>query len=221
MQSTSVTGIVNENTECATPRRSRRMLSHRRAPLARAFRMRLAQHGQLALVGFAFDEPAHFGNLAFLQFRGRAVEDDFSLEQHHHVIADFQRLSHVMRHHHARHLQLALQNEDEFIDDIGPDRVQPGGRLVVEDYLGSMAMARARATRLRCPPDSSAGIFFRVSGRPTISVSGRPARSICSWVCWFPRPRESDIGLDRHGIEQCPALEQKAKSAAVGTSAAG
>ncbi len=54
---------------------------------------------------------------------------------------------------------------------------------------GSRASARASATRLRMPPDSSAGAFVAVSGGNPTSASLKPTsggikaagRSVCSW----------------------------------------
>ena len=78
---------------------------------------------------------------------------------------------------------------------------------------GSSAMARARATRLRCPPESSAGIFLPASGRPT-------RRSFCSTIspissaglCVCSTRGKAMFSPTVERVEQRAHLEEKAES---------
>ena len=71
---------------------------------------------------------------------GRAVVDDLRLVglqprkriEHHHAVGHLLRRAHVVRHHDAGDRMLLPRAEDQFVDHVAHDRVEPGGRLVVE-----------------------------------------------------------------------------------------
>ena len=58
---------------------------------------------------------------------------------------------------------------DQLVDAVGNDRVKAGGRFVIKQDFRLINNARASPTRLRMPPESSAGFFFSVPSNSTIS----------------------------------------------------
>ena len=55
--------------------------------------------------------------------------------EHHHAVGHLLRRAHVVRHDDARHRMVLPRAEDQLVDHVAHDRVQPGGRLVVEHDL--------------------------------------------------------------------------------------
>ena len=86
------------------------------------------------------DTPAVGGLLDAI---GRAVVEDLRLVgpqprqgiKHHHAVGHLLRRAHVVGHHHAGDRVLAARAEDQLVDHVAHDRVQPGRGLVVEDDL--------------------------------------------------------------------------------------
>ena len=106
--------------------------------------------------------------------------------------------------------------DDQVVDDVGHDRVEPGRRLVEEDDLGLGAMARARPTRFCMPPDSSAGRQRRRPRRPGRPRRASPARSPWPAARSMPRPwirPKATFSQTRQRVEQRRALEQHAELA--------
>src|SRR5579885_1595311 len=90
-----------------------------------------------AVARLALDELAHARVGAARQLVGRAVEDHLRLArlearqrvEHHHAVGH-------LRHHHAGHRVTPPRLQDQLVDDVSHDRVEAGGRLVVEHDLG-------------------------------------------------------------------------------------
>ena len=82
-------------------------------------------------------------------------------------------------------------------------------------YLGSMAMARASATRFCWPPDSSAGFLAPASGEldEGQALVGAGAHLVAGQVGKGAEGK-LDVLAGRHRVEQGAALEQHAELAA-------
>ena len=65
----------------------------------------------------------------------RAGEDEPALVQEHHPLGDPNDQRDVVRHHHRGHPEMAIEVEDQLGDGLAGDRVEAGGRLVVEHDL--------------------------------------------------------------------------------------
>src|SRR5437867_11547970 len=61
---------------------------------------------------------------------------DLRLPQERHAVRHPERAPYVVRHHHARHPQLVPQPLDQPVDHVGVHRIEPRGRLVVQEILG-------------------------------------------------------------------------------------
>src|SRR5438874_6051656 len=70
------------------------------------------------------------------QLLRRAYLDDASVVQHRHHVADVERAADVVADHHARHSELLAGPDDHVVNALRRERVEAGGRLVVEDDLG-------------------------------------------------------------------------------------
>ena len=112
-----------------------------------------------------------------------------SLVQHRDAMANAKGRGHVVADHHRGHPQPLRDVEDHLVDVLGGDRDR--GRWSARRRTGSRARARcarARPTRLRMPPESSAGYFFSMLKSPSeLQLLAhqlahlRPAS--CRWRC--------------------------------------
>ena len=67
------------------------------------------------------------------QFFRRSLKVNLSFVQIGNAISDVKRVFHVMGHDDAGHAETLLQSADQTIDGIGNDRIESGGRLVIEN----------------------------------------------------------------------------------------
>src|SRR5213593_958260 len=84
----------------------------------------------------ALEELQHRGILGREDLVRRAHRADLRLPQERHPVRHPERAPHVVRHHHARHPQLVAQPLDQPVDHVGVHRVEPRGRLVIQQILG-------------------------------------------------------------------------------------
>src|SRR3954468_2008715 len=69
------------------------------------------------------------------QLLRRTDLDDAAVVQHRYHVADVERAADVVADHHARDAELLARSDDHLVDALGGERVEAGGRLVVEDDL--------------------------------------------------------------------------------------
>src|SRR6059058_2418087 len=84
----------------------------------------------------ALQELQHRGILGREDLVRRSDGADLRLPQERHPVRHPERAPHVVRHHHARHPQLVPQPLDQPVDHVSVHRIEPRGRLVVQEILG-------------------------------------------------------------------------------------
>src|SRR5881296_2279413 len=84
----------------------------------------------------ALEELQHRRVLGREDLVRRSDGADLRLPQERHPVRHPERAPHVVRHHHARHPQLVPQPLDQPVDHVGIHRIEPRGRLVVQEILG-------------------------------------------------------------------------------------
>ena len=68
--------------------------------------------------------------------------------EHDHAVGHLVDRLHLVRHHDAGHRPLLPRLQDQLVDHIGHDRIEPGGRLVVEHHLGVEGQGAGQADAL-------------------------------------------------------------------------
>ena len=103
---------------------------------------------------------------------------------------------------------------DHVVDVLGRDRIEAGGRLVVEQNLAASRPARAPGPRAcACRPTARPGYFFSTFAQ----AERRRSRSrTISWISAFGQlrvleQRKGDVLLDGERVEQRRVLEQHAE----------
>src|SRR6516225_5892630 len=117
--------------------------------------------------------------------RGRVL-DNAALVHEHHALGHLARKPHLVRDHHHGHPVARERDHDieHLVDHLG---VQRRGRSSNSMAIGSMASARAIATRCCWPPESWPENLAACSRRPTRSSSFMPRCSLSA------RPRPSTL----------------------------
>ena len=93
---------------------------------------------------FAFDKLAHAYVGTALQFLGSAIKQDLAFTrfepaervEHHDPVGNLLDGPHIMGHNDARHRASPARLEDQLIDHITHDRIEPRGRFVVKHDFG-------------------------------------------------------------------------------------
>ena len=96
--------------------------------------------------------------------------------EHGHPVGDLEDLRDLVADHDRREAEPAVQVQDQVVDGVDEDRVEPGGGLVEEHDLGLGHQRPAMATRLRMPPEISAGILVAHAGQPHLAQAPPRAR---------------------------------------------
>ena len=159
-------------------------------PMSSSIREVLAPTGQLAepFAGLAADELADARVGAVFEPVGGAVEEDLRLAglepgervEHDHAVGHLDDRLHVVRHDDAGRLLGALGLEDQLVDDVAHDRVEPGGRLVVEHDLGVERQGPGQADALAQAAGELGGLLVLEAvgaGRPPGAARRRPGRA--------------------------------------------
>src|SRR5437899_799438 len=113
----------------------------------------------------ALQELLHRGIPGREDLIGRADGADLRLPQQRHPVRHPERAPHVVRHHHARHPQLLLQAFHQAVNHVRVHRVEPGGRLVVQQILGLSRDGARDPHALFHPPRQLRRILVRHVGR--------------------------------------------------------
>ena len=105
--------------------------------------------------------------------------------------------------------------QDQLVDHVAHDRVQPGRRLVVEHQSRASAPApgpgpRASACRRTARPASWPG--RSPAGRPRPAARGRSRWISSSALAGVLPQRKGDVLADRHAVEQRRLLKQEAEA---------
>src|SRR5260221_5577829 len=86
--------------------------------------------------GAAVDELVDIGVAGIVDLALGTVPDDLAAIDHGDAVGDLARRGHVVGDRHRGGAELLDAFDDQLVDDIGHDRVEPGGRLVEKDDLG-------------------------------------------------------------------------------------
>ena len=93
----------------------------------------LSRHAGDRTVGTAVDELVDIFVAGLVEVADRTVPDDPALPQHRDVVGDLAGAGHVMRDRQRSRAEALDRLDDQFVDDVGHDRVEAGRRLVEED----------------------------------------------------------------------------------------
>ena len=168
-------------------------------------------------LGAAVDELVDIGVAGMVDLGGRAVPDDAALVQHRDAVGDLARADHVVGDRDRGGAELAHAFDDQLVDHVGHDRVEPGGRLVEEDDLGLGGDGAGERHALL----HAARQLGRAAAR-RLRARARPRRASASAISLRRVPRhaapldqaEGDVLPDAQRVEQGAALEQHAEFAA-------
>ena len=107
--------------------------------------------------------------------------------------------------------------DDQLVDDVAHDRVEAGGRLVVEQHFGVHGQRPGQADAL---PHAAGKLGRRLAehavGQPDLrQAARRRSASIFSAACWLIlSQRKRDVLGDGHAVEQRGVLKHEAEAAA-------
>src|SRR2546429_4839644 len=142
---------------------------------------------------------------------------DLRLPQERHPVRHPERAPHVVRHHHARHPQLVPQPLDQPVDHVRVHRIEPRGRLVVQEILG-LPGDRPRDPHALLPP---ARQLRRQLGRHVRSQVYEPQAflypvlaKLLVVIARLVGDAEPDVLRHAHRVEQRAVLEHVADLAA-------
>ncbi|CAN93297.1 hypothetical protein predicted by Glimmer/Critica [Sorangium cellulosum So ce56] len=97
------------------------------------------------------DELARLLVVAVRQLVRRPRRDDAPLDHEERLVRDAERARHVVRDHHARHLEARPRLLDQIVDHPARQRIEPAGRLVVDEDLGLQHQRARQAHALALP----------------------------------------------------------------------
>src|SRR4029077_1906578 len=87
------------------------------------------------LLDLAVDEATHGRIAGALDLLRGAHRVDSPLVEHRHAVGDLEDLRDLVTHHDGCEAELSMQPDDQMMDGVDEDRVEPGRRLVEEDHL--------------------------------------------------------------------------------------
>src|ERR1041385_6254865 len=146
-----------------------------------------------------------------LNFRRGAKKVNPALVQIGNAVTDVEGASHIVRHHHAGDAIALLQAADQPIDAVGDNRVEPRGRLVIENAGRPINDGARQANALF---HSAAQIHrhllllsfqfdhFEHLRNFLFDDAGVALTRFAQW--------ETDFLLDAHRVKECAALKQDA-----------
>ena len=80
---------------------------------------------------------------------GVALGNDQAVDHEERLVRDAKRARHVVGDHDVRDMETSPSVLDEVVDHAARERIEPTGRLIVDQDLGSSMRARASPTRFR------------------------------------------------------------------------
>src|ERR1051325_10993605 len=155
--------------------------------------------------------------LRSLNFRRGAVKVNAAFMQIGDVIANVESTFHVMGHDHAGDVIKLLQPSDQAIDAVGDDRIEPGGRFVIEDARGPID-DRARQADAFLHPAAQVHRHLLLLSLEFDHLEYLRNLLLNHPCIALPRfaQREGDVFLDGHRVKKRAALKQDADLAADG-----
>ena len=134
--------------------------------------------------------------------------------EHHHAVGHLLRRAHVVRHHDAGDRMMLARAEDQLVDHVAHDRVEPGGGLVVEHDLGLHRQGAGQSD----PFSHAAGKLGRLLAHDVLGQShlGQPGQhdppNLFGRLARVLPQRKGDVLGDRHAVEQGRLLEEEAEA---------
>ncbi len=146
----------------------------------------------------------------FAELVRRTLHHDGAIVKHYQDIRDPKGAGHIVGHDDARDIQFVLELKDQLVDGVGPQRVQPGGGLVVQDDFGTKndrprqghAFALPAGELCRHPVDG-------LSHAHHVQDLENPALACLGQNIGVFNQREGDVVANIHRVEQRALLEEE------------
>src|SRR6185436_11609606 len=160
------------------------------------------------LLDLAVDELAHRRVGRALDLLRRADGVDAPLAEHRHAVRDLEDLRDLVTDHDGREAELPMKPDDQMMDGVDEDRIEPGRRLVEEDHLGLGDQGPRDGDPLAHAARDLRRVLVVHLGEPDLGqrLPG-PRHELALGVPPALADREHDVLEHRRGVEECSALE--------------
>jgi hypothetical protein len=138
--------------------------------------------------------------------------DNMAILQHHNAVGHLVCAGHVVRDDHTGHVKVALQPQDQLVDNVSAYGIQPRSRLVVQHHFGIQGDGPGQGDTLSLAPGELRGpARLQPVQTDEVQFFRDDPGGLFLRVLAVLRQRKADILGNGHGVEQRALLEENAE----------